>query len=85
MIIQHRTVSLAYVTEKYNPTKKEFDGTDARDVVSKILQEMADPEVGLLTRIKNSKGKERQGQVSVSRKRPRRYVILRSKRDRDVA
>ena len=67
-IIQHRTSSLAYVTEKYNPTNKEFDGTDARDVVSKILQEMADPEVGLLTRIKNSKGKERQGKYRLSDK-----------------
>ena len=56
-IIQHRTVSLAYVTEKYNPTKKEFDGTDARDVVSKILQEMADPKVGLVTKDEGRKGK----------------------------
>ena len=67
-IIQHRTSSLAYVTEKYNPTNKEFDCTDARDMVSKLLQEMADPKVGLLTRIKNSKGKERQGKYRLSDK-----------------
>ena len=54
---------MAYVTERYNPTNKEFDGTDARDVVSKILQEMADPKVGLVT-----KGEGRKGKYSLTQK-----------------
>ena len=56
-IIQYSTVSLAYITRMYNPTSKEFTGIDARDSVSKILQEMIDPEVGLITRTKGHKGK----------------------------